>query len=156
MPKDRSTTRRILIRRLLAERRICSQGELATLLEEAGHRVTQATVSRDFGELGAAKVVDESGRERYSILAPRHRDASRFDHLRQVLANYLEDSIPSGNLVVLKVRVATAGAVADAIDAQAPPGVIGTIAGDDTVLVIAEESVGGRRVAHEISKILEA
>ena len=55
MPRDRSTIRHILIRQLLAEQEISSQEELATLLREAGHRVTQSTVSRDLTELGATK-----------------------------------------------------------------------------------------------------
>jgi arginine repressor len=56
MPRDRSTIRRILIRRLLEEREISSQAELASLLGEEGHRVTQSTVSRDLTELGAAEL----------------------------------------------------------------------------------------------------
>ena len=64
MPRDRSTIRRILVRKLLAEREIFSQSELARLLGEAGHRVTQSTVSRDLTKLGATKADEGTAHER--------------------------------------------------------------------------------------------
>jgi transcriptional regulator of arginine metabolism len=155
MPRDRSTIRRILIRQLLAEREISSQGELARLLGEAGHRVTQSTVSRDLTELGATKADEGTEHERY-VLADRQRTADDgLDRLRRALEDYLEGAVPSGNLVVLRVRSATAGAVAAALDAAPPKGVVGTLAGDDTVIVIADNAVGGGAVAKTIMGILE-
>ncbi len=118
MPRDRSTIRRILIRQLLAEREISSQAELARLLGEAGHTVTQSTVSRDLTELGATKADEGADHERY-VLGDQHRSANTVhDELRRALEDYLEGAVPSGNLVVLKVRSATAGAVAAALDAN--------------------------------------
>ena len=156
MPRDRSTLRRILIRQLLAEREICSQAELARLLGEAGHGVTQSTVSRDLAELGATKADEGTNRERY-VLGHQKRPAEEgFDELRRALEDYLEGAVPSGNLVVLKVRSATAGTVAAALDATPPKGVVGTLAGDDTVIVIADDTVGGGSVAKTIMGILEA
>ena len=155
MPRDRSTVRHILIRKLLAEREIASQGELVMLLGEAGHRVTQTTVSRDLTELGATKADEGTVHERY-VLVDQHRPADTgFDELRRALEDYLEGAVPSGNLVVLKVRSATAGAVAAALDATPPKGVVGTLAGDDTVIVIADDAVGGGTVAKTIMGILE-
>lgn len=155
MPRDRSTVRRILIRQLLAEREISSQDELVRLLDKAGHRVTQSTVSRDLTELGATKADEGTKRERY-VLSDHDRPAdSGLDELRRALEDYLEGAVPSGNLVVLKVRSATASAVAAALDANPPEGVVGTLAGDDTVVVIAEDAVGGGTVAKTIMGILE-
>jgi transcriptional regulator of arginine metabolism len=155
VPRDRSTTRRILIRKLLAEREISSQAELARLLGEAGHRVTQSTVSRDLTDLGAIKADEGTEHERY-VLVERHRTADTgHDDLRRALEDYLEGAVPSGNLVVLKVRSATAGTVAAALDAAPPKGVVGTLAGDDTVVVIADDAVGGGAVAKTIMGILE-
>jgi transcriptional regulator of arginine metabolism len=156
MPRDRSTVRHILIRQLLVEREISSQGELARLLGEAGHKVTQSTVSRDLTEIGAIKADEGTEHERY-VVADQHRRASDhgFDELRRTLEDYLEGAVPSGNLVVLKVRSATAGAVAAALDANPPKGVVGTVAGDDTVVVIADDAVGGGTVAKTIMRILE-
>ena len=145
----------MLIRQLLAEREIASQGELARLLREAGHRVTQSTVSRDLAELGAAKADVSTGHERYVIIDQKRPANEKYDELRRTLEDYLEGAVPSGNLVVLRVRSATAGAVAAALDAAPPEGVVGTLAGDDTVVVIADDSVGGGAVAETIMGILE-
>jgi len=154
MPRDRSTIRRILIRQLLADREISSQGELARILGEAGHRVTQSTVSRDLTELGATKADEGTTRERYVLVDQHGSPDEGLDELRRALEDYLEGAVPSGNLVVLKVRSATAGAVAAALDATPPPGVVGTVAGDDTVIVIADDAVGGGSVAKTIMGIL--
>jgi transcriptional regulator of arginine metabolism len=155
MPRDRSTIRRILIRQLLAEREISNQAELTALLAEAGHRVTQSTVSRDLTELGAIKADEGTEHERY-VLGDQHRPPETgHDELRRALEDYLEGAVPSGNLVVLKVRSATAGAVAAALDATPPKGVVGTLAGDDTVVVISDDAVGGAAVAKTIMAILE-
>ena len=155
MSRDRSTIRRIVIRRLLAEREVSSQAELVELLDEAGHRVTQSTVSRDLTELGAMKADEGTDRERY-VLGDQQRSVDDdHGHLRRTLEDFLEGAVPSGNLVVLKVRSATAGAVAAALDAAPPKGVVGTLAGDDTVIVIADDAVGGGAVAETIMNILE-
>ncbi len=155
MPRDRSTIRRILIRQLLTEREIASQGELARLLSAAGHRVTQSTVSRDLSELGATKADEGTQHERYILVDQQPSANEGLDELRRTLEDYLEGAVPSGNLVVLKVRSATAGAVAAALDAAPPKGVVGTVAGDDTVVVIADDAVGGGAVAKTIMGILE-
>jgi transcriptional regulator of arginine metabolism len=154
VPRDRSTIRRILIRQLLAEREISSQAELARLLSEAGHRVTQSTVSRDLSELGATKADEATEHERYVLVDPKRPADEGFDELRRTLEDYLEGTVPSGNLVVLRVRSATAGAVAAALDANPPKGVVGTVAGDDTVIVIADDAIGGGSVAKTIMGIL--
>ena len=155
MPRDRSTIRRIEIRRLLAKREVSSQADLVRLLGKAGHRVTQSTVSRDLSELGAVKM--HEGTESESYILPEHQPTSAEDRdrLRKTLEDYLEGAVPSGNLVVLKVRSATAGTVAAALDATPPTGVVGTLAGDDTVIVIADDAVGGGTVARTIMGILE-
>ena len=155
MPRDRSTIRRLLIRRLLADRTISSQSELGRLLEDAGHAVTQATVSRDLAELGAVKTDQGSARERYTLVEKSRRGHEGFDRVRRVFEDNLEAVVPSGNLVVLRVRVATANAVAAAIDDAPPAGVIATLAGDDTVLVVADDVVGGQTVAQTLMGILE-
>lgn len=155
MPRDRSTVRRILIRELLAEREISSQEELVRLLNDSGHRVTQSTVSRDLSKLGATKIDEGTDSERYVVLDQHDRVDEGRSRLRRALEDYLEGAVPSGNLVVLRVRSATAGAVAAAVDACPPYGVVGTLAGDDTVIIIADDAVGGPAVARTIMGILE-
>lgn len=155
MPRDRSASRRILIRQLISKREVSSQSELVRLLEESGHRVTQATVSRDLAEIGATKADEGTGHERYVLASrPRLSDGS-VERLRNVLDDFLVEVIPSGNLVVLKVREATAGTVASAIDAAPPEGTVGTVAGDDTILMVAATSNGGKALARRILGLLE-
>lgn len=155
MPRDQSTLRRILIRQLLMERKVSSQGELASLLSDAGHRVTQSTISRDLNELGATKKGEGTEHEHYVLTGQEGATDQDLDELHRVLEDYLEGAVPSGNLVVLRVRSATAGAVAAALDAAPPEGVVGTVAGDDTVIVVAADAVGGGAVAKTIMSILE-
>lgn len=155
MPRDRSTSRRLLIRRLLSQRTVSSQSQLVDLLAAAGHHVTQTTVSRDLAELGGTKSTGPDGSGRYVIEPERAHPAGR-SPLQKVLAEYLEQAAPAGNLVVLKVRPATAGTVAAAIDDAPPDGVLGTLAGDDTVLVVVGDGFEADRVADSIMGILEA
>ena len=155
MPRDRSTIRRILIRRLLSEHEISSQSDLVRLLDEAGHPVTQTTVSRDLAELGAVKVDQGTAQERYTCADEKRSGREGLIRIRRVFEDNLEAVVLSGNLVVLKVRVATANAVAATIDDAPPPGVIATLAGDDTVLVVADDAIGGQTVAQTLMGILE-
>ncbi len=145
----------MLIRQLLAEREISTQTELVRLLDKAGHRVTQATVSRDLAKLDVTKSDGGAKGESYVVVGQKPPADDGFESLRRVLEDYLEAAVPSGNLVVLKVRAATAGAVAAAIDAAQLEGVAGTLAGDDTVLVVAEQRINGKSVARSIMGILE-
>ena len=156
MPRDRSASRRILIRQLLSQREISSQLELVRLLEKSGHRVTQATVSRDLAELGATKADEDTGHERYVLAGRPRRPDGSIERLRNVLDDFLLEVVPSGNLVVLKVREATAGTVASALDAAPPEGAVGTVAGDDTILIVAATADGGQKLAKKILEILEA
>jgi transcriptional regulator of arginine metabolism len=152
---DRSAARRLVIRRLLTDGEVSSQAELAELLGVSGYAVSQTTVSRDLLEVGAVRTIRGDGRAVYVLQPDRAVEGTGLARLERVLREFLEAAVPSGNLVVMKVREATAGAVAAALDAAAPNGVVGTIAGDDTVLVIADDSVGGRRVADDLLRILE-
>jgi transcriptional regulator of arginine metabolism len=155
MTRDHSATRRLAIRNLLVEHRVPNQAELTKLLAAAGHRVTQTTISRDLKALQATKTTDSSGRTCYRIDTVS-RPQQEHDRLRRVLADYLVQALPSDNLVVLKVHPATAGTVAAALDATPPDGVLGTLAGDDTVLVVADGDIGGAAVAAAILRVLEA
>ena len=153
MRHDRSTVRRLLIRRFLTERRVASQRELQTLLASAGHSVTQATISRDLNELRANRTKDTLG-FRYQLEKHLGQDPDTAS-LRRVMNDYLENLVPSGNLVVIRVAPASAGTVAAAIDGTQIDGVLGTVAGDDTILVVTADSNGGSRIAEKLTRILE-
>ena len=125
------------IRRALGEERIHSQAELASSLRRRGFRVTQATLSRDLRALGVARHPDPGGGSVYG-LPEAHRPGERA--LRSALTGFLGISF-SGNLAVARTLPGYAASVAAAIDGAAVEGLLGTVAGDDTILVVAAEGV---------------
>ncbi len=155
MKKNRSAARLVVLRRLLAQHEIGSQEELVHLLAERGHHVTQATVSRDLTTLGADKLVDEDGNERYVIAADLERHSGAIRNLARRMQEFVIDIGSSANLVVLKMDPGTASPVAAALDAAALDGVLGTVGGDDTVLVITRDPAGGSAMAQQLEDILE-
>lgn len=131
--------RHAAILRLIESRPVETQAELLALLQEAGFDVTQATVSRDIAQLGLVKVRTPSGRPRYA--KPTAVDAEPSDVLertRRAFQDYVLDIAWSGNLIFVRTLSGRAHAVAAALDEWQPPGVLGTLAGDDTVLVVVE------------------
>ena len=141
------TQRQHRIAKLLADRAVTSQTQLVELLAEAGITATQATVSRDLEDLGAIKVRVPGGETVYAIPETTHSSPVPEDHIRRVLGEWVVDVIASGNLVVLRTPPGSAHVVASALDRADLADIIGTVAGDDTLLVVAAESVGGPKVA---------
>ena len=141
------TQRQHRIARLLEANAVASQGQLVELLEADGVRATQATVSRDLDELGAVKVRVPGGELVYAIPELAHERLAPEDHLRRMLSDWVADVGSSGNLVVLRTPPGSAHVVGSAIDRSAVPEILGTIAGDDTVLVVVNEGFRGAEVA---------
>lgn len=149
-----TASRQRLLRRLIETRPVSSQRELVDLLGEAGHPVTQATVSRDLVAVGAVKDRSAGAAGTYvipAIQAGGHDPASTA--LANAVAGFVEMITPSGNLVVLKTPPGAAQMVAGAVDRAGVKGVVGTVAGDDTVLVVADEILGGARVASDLEQM---
>jgi transcriptional regulator of arginine metabolism len=151
MPKNR---RQHLVARLLRENAVTGQPQLVELLEAEGVPVTQATVSRDLEGLGAVKV-RVPGADRPVYLVPERSDEppATSEHLRRVLGEWLVDVAASGNIVVLRTPPGCAHVVASALDRSEIEGVVGTVAGDDTVLVVATEQLGAAALAEQIDLI---
>ena len=147
-PKNR---RQHLIAKLIAENSIVSQPQLVGLLGGAGVEATQATVSRDLLDLGAVKVrLPGSDKAVYAIAELPRDQVAPTEHLRRVLGEWVVESSHSGNLVVLRTPPGCAHVVASALDRTAVDGVIGTVAGDDTVLVVAAPWTTGEKLAGRI------
>lgn len=144
-----TAARRRLIRRLVHEHRPARQRELVDLLADAGHTVTQATVSRDLDALGAAKARDEEGGH-YIIPGPASADAGGRTDL---VGEFVDEISASGNLVVLRTPPGAAHMVAGVIDRANIDGVVGTVAGDDTILVVAPDDVEGRELAKRFEQM---
>ena len=141
--------RQRLVASLVTRKRIGTQFELMDALAAAGCRVTQATVSRDIAQLGLEKAHDEVGRPRYSLPARRIGDPR--ESLRRVLEEFGRTATAAQNLVVLQSELGAAPAIARAIDRLAHPKVVGTLAGDDTVLVVARTAADARELAAELN-----
>lgn len=134
------TQRQHRIARLLAERGVSSQGELVGLLASTGQAATQATVSRDLEELGAVKV-RRNGRVVYALPgSPATLRPPDDGALRTLPPGLVGDIESSGNLVVVHTPPGCAAMVAAAIDGGSMEGVAGTVAGDDTILVVCRQA----------------
>ena len=131
---------------MLRQESVSSQDHLVELLAAQGVAVTQATVSRDLDDLGAVKVPTGGGSV-YAIPELPSEQVAPDDHLKRVLGEWVVAVGCSQNLVVLNTPPGSAHVVGSAIDRSAVNGVLGTVAGDDTVLVVATEEVGGYLVA---------
>jgi len=147
------TQRQHKIARLLESNSVTSQGQLVDLLATDGIIATQATVSRDLEDLGAVKVRVPGGETVYAIPElPKDQPAPE-DHLRRVLGDWVGDIAHSGNLVVLRTPPGSAHVVGSALDRAALDGIIGTVAGDDTLIVVASEASGGAALANRLAEL---
>ena len=140
---DTRSARRRMMRRLLAEGVVTSQKQLAEALAEAGFAVTQATVSRDLVSLGAVRVKSDDKELHYEILDDRFAFRQGAESAARAMSEFTQSIAASGNLVVVHTAPGAAHLVASALDGAGLPDVIGTVAGDDTIMVIAAEGVSG-------------
>ena len=145
--------RQRLVASLVERMRLGTQQELLEALETAGCRVTQATVSRDIRELGLEKVRDPLGRLRY-VLPHRGRSSDPRDTLKSLLEQFGRGAVAAQNVVVIQSEIGSAPAIARALDRSAHPLVIGTLAGDDTCLVIAADTKRARELADELRAVI--
>jgi transcriptional regulator of arginine metabolism len=143
--------RQQLLRQLLGSRALRSQSEVRDALADAGIATHQSTVSRDLDELGAVRVRDAEGTLVYRVRSEPGPHAAR-DQLDDTLQRFVTRVAASGNLAVLRTPPACAHPVASGIDLAELPGVLGTVSGDDTVLVVAAEGVPGHQLAVTLAR----
>ena len=139
-------TRQNLILRLISERSLGTQGGVVAALADEGVEVAQATVSRDLAELGVLKVGN-----RYLAL-PHEPGAAGIE----VLPSFVLGVVPAQNTIVIHTRDGTAGAVANVLDRVKGLKIIGTIAGQDTVMAVARDAAGAEEVANMIADVCRA
>ena len=145
------TQRQHRVIQILEQHAVASQGQLVQLLADAGVDATQATVSRDLEEIGAVKVRAAGGDSIYAVPElPKDRVAPE-EHLRRVLGDWVVEVAASANLVVVRTPPGSAHVVASALDRASLPEIVGTVAGDDTIMVVASERVGGAKLARRLS-----
>lgn len=136
------------ILRLVQERPLSTQAEVAHALRANGIAAVQATVSRDISQLGLAKVRSGNGKLVYAL--PGAADLRRRDELTSALRSWLGETATSGTVLVIQTPRGFAAALADAIDAAALPEVAGTIAGDNTVFVACADPTSPAELEAEL------
>ncbi|HEY8479861.1 MAG TPA: arginine repressor [Spirillospora sp.] len=147
---------------LLTKHPVHSQGELAKLLADEGVDVTQATLSRDLVEIGAVRLRADDGSLVYAVPGEggerirRARTGSTetfTGRLSRLAAELLVSAEASANLVMVRTPPGAAQYLASAIDHAEWPSILGTVAGDDSILVIARDPNGGEEVAQALLRL---
>ena len=141
------------ILRLVQEQRLSTQDEVVEALRSRGFDTVQTTVSRDIAQLGLVKVRDPEGRLVYAL--PGAADLDRLSELTAALRRWATRLESSDNLLVITTPPGCANALARAIDAARVPDVIGTVAGDDTIMVIARQDVNAKTIERGLRHHLE-
>ncbi|HSF86426.1 MAG TPA: ArgR family transcriptional regulator [Acidimicrobiia bacterium] len=145
--------RRRLVRQLITTESVASQQALVDMLEAAGHYVTQATVSRDLDAIGAVKARTPNGGLRYEIPEDPATLISDARETVRIIDEFLDSMAVSGNLLIIRTRPGAANVVAGAVDRSRIQGVLGSVAGDDTVIVVGSEEGGGRGLLEELDRM---
>lgn len=133
--------------RIIERQQVSSQPQLVDLLADEGIPATQATVSRDLDDLGAIKVRVPGGATVYAVPEFAPERVAPVDQLRRVMGEWVADVNHSGNLVIVRTPPGCAHVVASALDRSGLDGLLGTVAGDDTMMCVATETVGGAALA---------
>ena len=147
------TSRQHRIVQLLGDVAVTSQTQLVDLLIAEDIEATQATVSRDLEDIGAVKVRVPGGDLVYALPEHPSEQVAPADHLRRVLSDWVADVAYSHNIVVVRTPPGSAHVVASALDRSGLEDVIGTVAGDDSIMIVASEESTGKDLAAHISAL---
>lgn len=142
-------SRQVAIRELVGKHAVTSQDELRLLLAKRGHAVTQATLSRDIRELGLVKTA--AG---YSM-SSEDGASSHLPSLERLIREFVYEARSAQNLVILKTSAGSAQPVAAALDAEEWKEVVGTLGGDDTILIVARDTRQAARLVTRIQELLD-
>ena len=145
--------RQAAILEIISKREVKTQEELSRYLCEQGFQTTQATISRDIKELRLIKVASHSGGYQYST-PDQSGSATHLARLKNIFRECVVKIDRAQNLVVLKTLVGMANAAATAIDAMKIPNIVGTIAGDDNILIILRTSEEAEQFCELVSDML--
>lgn len=148
------STRQSKILELIKEYKFDTQEDLQQKLKECGFNVTQATVSRDIRELGIIKSEGEDGVYKYRVSKDKERDEASGKY-SLILSQAVSTVGCANNLIVLKTFSGMGSAAGAAIDAMELDGVLGTLAGDDTLLIIAHDNISAERITAELRKLID-
>ena len=141
------------ITKLLEEHGITSQSQIVDYLIAEGISATQTTVSRDLEEMGAIKVRAPGGLSIYAIPELPNHQFTPPEHLKRVMSEWVVEVGSSANIVVLRTPPGSAHVVASALDRAGVTGMLGTVAGDDTLMVVADAATSGTALAEQLREI---
>ena len=145
-------TRQSAILEIIRDGHIETQDELSTALQQRGIRVTQATISRDIKEMRLIKVLGSNGSYEYAL--PETRDGGTSDRFARMLTESLISAASSQNLVVIKTLSGSANMAAEALDSLHWPEVLGPLAGDNTILLVARGDADAVVVAERLQSLI--
>ena len=149
MNSNNANSRKSTVAKLIGSGKIASQSDLVKALKKQGFAVTQGTASRDLEDIGAIRVRNSDGEMVYALT-----DTQPISTKSSFPSELVLTATPSGNLVVIRTPIAAAQMLASAIDGLSQSGklasAIGTVAGDDTVIVVADTATGGSALAKKI------
>lgn len=132
---------------------IDTQEKLASLLRENGYEVTQATISRDIKDLQLVKTLTSSGKYKYAL--NKSTDMPVSDRFIKIFRETITSFAASGNLIVVKTLSGCANAAGEAIDNSGLPHIIGSIAGDNTLLLVADSAEAIPEIMQEFQDMLQ-
>ena len=141
------------IARLIQQHSVTNQPQLVDLLADESIAATQATVSRDLEDLGAVKVRVPGGATVYAVPEFAPERVAPLDQLRRVMGEWVAEVTHSANIVIVRTPPGCAHVVASALDRSGIEGLLGTVAGDDTMMCIATEAVGGLQLAGSMREL---
>ncbi len=144
--------RQLAIKRIIEEKRVETQDDLARELKEQGYKVTQATISRDIKDLHLIKVQCETGAYKYAF--NEAVGAPNVERMQRVFKDMVKLVQSAGNLVVISTITGSAGAVAEVVDNLEIEGVVGTIAGDNTIFVATKDEVSAHLAAQKLGQYM--
>jgi len=144
--------RQATISRLIGDHEVTNQPQLIALLADHGIEATQATVSRDLDDIGAVKVRVPGGNTVYAIPEFAPDRIAPVDQLRRVMGEWVAEVACSGNIVILRTPPGCAHVVASALDRSRVDGLLGTVAGDDTLMCVSA-SVDGSVLAAQLKEL---
>ncbi|MGI6721956.1 MAG: arginine repressor [Anaerovoracaceae bacterium] len=137
---------------LISENEIETQEKLCQMLKEAGYNVTQATVSRDIKELQLVKTLSPSGKYKYT---QNSGDGPISDRFVKIFKETIKSVTPAENIIVVKTLSGCAAAAGEAIDSLSFPHIAGSVAGDNTILIVAESKKDVAPLMKEFNKLLK-
>jgi transcriptional regulator of arginine metabolism len=141
------------IQEIIARENVATQGELVDLLHAEGVQVTQATVSRDINELRLVRLPMGKGRHRYSLAQVRNNENVQGE-LARLFQNFVHDIDRGENMVVIRTADGHATGVAMILDRMRRDDIVGTIAGEDTIFVVARSIQEGEALLEEFHELL--